>query len=284
METLLKNNGFSLKHEINDHRESLQNVCSDKPLAIDILRPIVESLKELELNRIITFKYSDDIKDVDVLDPIITYNTILEMEEIDKIIYLMSKNNLSIPQDVLIRKKELSRHIELRERIRSFENWIVGHMIYLGEHEVESILYSPRLGFLVKYTYEEKSKRYSIADINHSTRSRTQSSYPHKKKVLIVHLDNGSIIEEERAIDTFFRFVEHIGINKYRNIQNSLSIINTYLTTSRSPSYSSSKRLRSGEYLYVKGSVEQIMQAVNYIAKYYGLEIYAEIIDKLIKE
>lgn len=281
--TLLKKNNLPVDPEVLARQRRLKAQKASILQTEQISKPIEESLKEFGLEQIISFKYTSSIRDVDVLEPVFTQEMKAEAEDLEKIVSLMKKNSISVPQDVLNRQLALFRQQKVHDTVRSFENWLVGYMTYLklDDVEVESIYYSPRTGFLVKFVGLDSTASQSGAEETRKPFMLDKTPTPRikGKAILSVRLEDGRVIQEETATDTFISAIEHIGISKVKNLG-----IQMYdrpmIAPKPHPRYiSQCKRLSNGEYLMTLNTTERKMQIINSIADYYGLTIRATIID-----
>lgn len=145
---LLKKNNIPVTEEISEKQRQLK--LQDD---LQLLMPIELYLEDNKLKSSIVFKYMESIKDVDVLSPKIIPPSKDEIEDMEKIVSLMTRNGLSIPKDVQDRHRLLNQQKEAYRNIRNFENWLVGYMTYLRlpNLTIESISYSPSSGFIIKY-------------------------------------------------------------------------------------------------------------------------------------
>lgn len=116
-----------------------------------ILQPIEEYLNEYQIGSIVKFEYHGSFQDVDVLFPKFKKNLNTEDEELCMLVSLMKKYEVSIPAELRKRQEDTRELKELKDTIRSFENWIVGYMAYLPlkKLEVDSISYAPDTGFKI---------------------------------------------------------------------------------------------------------------------------------------
>ena len=57
-----------------------------------------------------------------------------------------------VQHDIQIQQHDIQRKNETRSSVKYFENWLMGHLLYvdLEGFTIESLYYSPRVGFLVK--------------------------------------------------------------------------------------------------------------------------------------
>ena len=280
---LLKKNNLPVNPEVEERQRRLRAQKASILQKELIIHPIEENMKEYGLDRIITFKYSDDIRDVDILDPIFGPEIGQNIEEIEQIVSLLTKNNLSVPQDVRDRRLALTRQQELKDDIRKFENWLVGHMTYtkMEDLEVESIYYSPRTGFMVKF---------KDLDVQIQPREETQEPELFEreeprvtpktkgKAFLRVRLEDGHYIEHSNASDTLIDLVEHVGIQKVRDM-NIILYHRPMIDDEPHPHYRTQcKQLSDGSFINVLSTTEKKMQLINSIADHYGLSISAEIV------
>lgn len=116
-----------------------------------ILQPIEEYLIEYQLTSIITFEYHSAFQDVDVIAPRFNKDVNTEAEELEQLVTLMRKYKVAVPTTILRRHVFAKEMKELRNNVRSFENWVVGYVAYLPLKylEVHSIYYSPDVGFRI---------------------------------------------------------------------------------------------------------------------------------------
>ena len=280
---LLKKNKLPVNPEVEERQKRLRAKKAALLQKDLLLHPIEKNMKEYGLDRILTFKYSSDIRDVDVLDPIFGPEVQQNIEEIEQIVSLMTKNNLSVPQDVHNRKLALTKQLELKDSIRKFENWLLSHMTYtkIGDLKVESIYYSPRTGFMVKFKDSEvqtepmeETQEPELFKLDSPQLSRKVKG----KAFLRVRLEDGRYIEHSNASDTFIDFVEHVGIQKVRDM-NIVLYHKPMIDDEPHPNYRTQcKRLSDGSYLNVLSTTEKKMQLINSIAENYGLSISAEIV------
>ena len=103
---------------------------------------------------------------------------------------------------------------------------------------------------------------------------------PKRKSTLRVTLEDGSVLQNENASDTFVAFVEHVGIIKVKRLGIEM-YSRPMIDATPHPRYRSQcKKLSNGDYLLVLSTTERKAQLINSIAKYYGLSIKAELIEK----
>ena len=280
---LLKKNNLPVNPEVEERQRRLRAQKASILQKELIIHPIEENMKEYGLDRIITFKYSDDIRDVDVLDPTFGPEIGQNIEEIEQIVSLLTKNNLSVPQDVRDRRLALTRQQELKDSIRKFENWLVGHMTYtkMEDLEVESIYYSPRTGFMVKFKDLEvqNQPREETQEPELFEREEPRVTPKTKGKAFLrVRLEDGHYIEHSNASDTLIDLVEHVGIQKVRDM-NIVLYHRPMIDDEPHPHYRTQcKRLSDGSFINVLSTTEKKMQLINSIADHYGLSISAEIV------
>lgn len=124
-----------------------------KELSSKIIIPIYEYLRTCDLDSEIAFVYRGRISDVDILAPKFDFGVEERAADINTIIDLLIKNGMSVPEEILLHRRNLQRIIVLKKSIRDFENWLVGHIMYLdfGSLILESVYYTPQSGFLVKF-------------------------------------------------------------------------------------------------------------------------------------
>lgn len=118
-----------------------------------IVKPIFENLEECGLDKLVSFVYRGDVRDVDILYPKFNAGMQEKQEDLEKIIFLMQKHGMHITQSLQDDLDFIKKQIRLRTSIANFENWLLAHLAYLnlGDLEVETIVYSPKSGFLLKF-------------------------------------------------------------------------------------------------------------------------------------
>lgn len=118
-----------------------------------IVKPIFENLEECGLDKLVSFVYRGDVRDVDILYPKFNAGMQEKQEDLEKIIFLMQKHGMHITQSLQDDLDFIKKQIRLRTSIASFENWLLAHLAYLnlGDLEVETLVYSPKSGFLLKF-------------------------------------------------------------------------------------------------------------------------------------
>lgn len=116
-----------------------------------ILQPIEEYLNEYQIDSIVKFEYHGAFQDVDVFSPRFKKDLNTEAEELCELVSLMKKYGVFIPASLRERQGNAKELKELKDTIRSFENWVVGYMAYLplNKLEVDSISYAPDEGFKI---------------------------------------------------------------------------------------------------------------------------------------
>ena len=280
--SLLKKNNLPVNPEVEERQRRLRAQKASLLQKELIIHPIEESMKEYGLDRIITFKYSDAIRDVDVLDPTFGPELNQNIEEIEQIVSLLTKNNLSVPQDVHDRRLALTRQQELKDKIRKFENWLVSHMTYTKAEdiEIESVYYSPRTGFMVQFKDLDVKTQPTEEMREPELFEREKPVAPPKvkgKAFLRVKLEDGSYIEHSNASDTLIDLVEHVGIQRVRDM-NIVLYHKPMIDNEPHPNYRTQcKQLSDGSFINVLSTTEKKMQLINSIAEHYGLSISAEI-------
>lgn len=118
-----------------------------------IVKPIFENLEECGLDKLVSFVYRGDVRDVDILYPKFNAGMQEKQEDLEKIIFLMQKHGMHITQSLQDDLDFIKKQIRLRTSIANFENWLLAHLAYLNLDglEVETIVYSPKSGFLLKF-------------------------------------------------------------------------------------------------------------------------------------
>lgn len=118
-----------------------------------IVKPIFENLKDCGLDNLVSFIYRGDVRDVEIVYPKFNAGMQEKQEDIEKIIFLMQKHGLHVTQSLQDDLVFLKKQIKLRTSINNFENWLLAHLAYLNldDLEVETIVYSPKSGFLLKF-------------------------------------------------------------------------------------------------------------------------------------
>lgn len=118
-----------------------------------IVKPIFENLEECGLDKLVSFVYRGDVRDVDILYPKFNAGMQEKQEDIEKIVFLMQKHGLNVTQSLQDDLVFLKKQIKLKATINNFENWLLSHLAYLDidDLEVETIVYSPKSGFLLKF-------------------------------------------------------------------------------------------------------------------------------------
>lgn len=119
-----------------------------------ILQPIDEYLIEYQLSTLVSFEYLSAFRDVTITQPCFKVDLDAEARELEELVSLMTKYDLSIPTSIHKRLEQTKEQKELRDAIRSFENWLVSYIVYLKSEtlEVESIIYSPHTGYTINLT------------------------------------------------------------------------------------------------------------------------------------
>lgn len=119
-----------------------------------ILQPIDEYLIEYQLSTLVSFEYLSAFRDVNITQPCFKVDFDTEARELEELVSLMTKYDLPIPTSISRRLAQAKEQKELRDAVRSFENWIVGYIAYLNSEtlEVESIIYSPHTGYTINLT------------------------------------------------------------------------------------------------------------------------------------
>lgn len=136
-----------VKATVENQNKRQELICNAKA----ILKPILEYLVEYQISSVITFEYHGAFQDVDVLSPRFHKDLNTEAEELCVLVSLMKKYRVMIPAILRERQENAKELKELKDTIRSFENWLVGYMAYLPlkRLEVDSIHYSPQEGFKI---------------------------------------------------------------------------------------------------------------------------------------
>lgn len=280
---LLKKNKLPVNPEVAERQRRLRAKKASMLKTELITGPILENLKESNLDKIVTFKYTGAIRDVDILSPSFSQDMVGEAEDLEKIITLMKKNKIAVPQDVLNRQQVLAKQSELRVSVRQFENWLVGYMSYLklDDVEIESVYYSPRTGFLVKYVGLDHAspQEKQIVESKPFVLDKAPAPRVKGKAILRVVLENGSVIEKDTATDTFVEAIEHFGIDRVKQLD--IQMYHRPMIASKPhPQYKTQcKKLSNGEYLMTLSTTERKMQLINSIASHFGKNIKAQIID-----
>lgn len=279
---LLKRNKLPVNPEVEQKQQRLRIQRASILQTDTIKKAINDNLREYDLDKIITFKYTGEIRDVEVFEPVFGPELQREAEEIEQIVNLMTKNNLSVPQDVKNRKLALSKQAELRGRVRNFENWLVGYLTYLklGDIELEYVYYSPRTGVMITFKNEGTLVTAPApADENKPFVLEKDPVPEAKKKGFIrVTLEDGTVLENENASETLVKFVEHVGIERVKGLGIRM-YYRPWIDSAPHPRYRSQcKQLANGEYIMVLLTSERKVQLINSIAKHFGLNIKAEYI------
>ena len=282
--TLLKKNNLPVNPEVELKQKRLRIQKASIVQTGAISKAINDNLVEYKLDGAITFKYTSAYRDVEVYDPTFGPELQREAEEIEQIVNLMTKNNITVPQDVKNRQLALSRQTELRGRVRNFENWLVGYLTYLKltDIELEYVYYSPRTGVMITFKNEETQiTAPAPADENKPFVLEKDPIPETKKKGFIrVTFEDGSVLENENASETIVQFVEHIGIEKVKDLGIKM-YYRPWIDSTPHPRYKGQcKQLSNGEYIMVLIPSERKIQLMNSIAKHFGLNIMAEYIVK----
>ena len=117
-----------------------------------IVQPILENLRRYGLENIISFIYQGALMDVEILAPKFDYGLHDRESDLEQVGFLLKKHGIAMPSDIKIHQNDVQRQNETRSSVKYFENWLMGHLLYvdLEEFTVESVYYSPRVGLLVK--------------------------------------------------------------------------------------------------------------------------------------
>ena len=279
---LLKKNNLPVNPEVELKQQRLRIQKASIVLTDEIKKSITDNLNEYNLDKVITFKYTDEIRDVEVFDPVFGQELQREAEEIEQIVKLMTKNNLTVPEDVKNRKLALSKQAELRGRVRNFENWLVGYMTYLKpvDIELEYVYYSPRKGVMVTFKNEGTQVAAPAPADENKPFVLDKEPVPETKKngFIRVTLEDGTVLENENASETLVKFVEHVGIERVKGLGIKM-YYRPWIDTTPHPRYRGQcKQLSNGEYIMVLLTSERKVQLINSIAKHFGLNIKAEYI------
>lgn len=281
---LLKKNNLPINPDIEERQRRL-HAQKAKMLQQDrIVHPIEARLKDEGLLDILSFEYSSATGKVTILSPTIDSGIQQNLEELEQIISLMSKNSLSIPRDVRVRQASLSLQLARNERLLAFGDKVIALASTLHQDgiDVEFISYSPDLGFKVIISGEESVDQQGESQSEPKPFVLDKSPMPktYGNVFLRVTLEDGTVLQNENASDTFVAVVEHIGISKVKQLGIKM-YYRQIIDATPHPRYKTQcKKLSNGEYLLVLSTTERKAQIINSIAKYYGLSIKAELTDK----
>lgn len=117
-----------------------------------IVLPILENLRRYGLEKIVSFVYHGELMDVEILSPQYDYGLNDKEADLDQVAFLLKKHGIDLPYDLQIQQHDIQQKNETRSSVKYFENWLMGHLLYvdLEGFKIESLYYSPRVGFLVK--------------------------------------------------------------------------------------------------------------------------------------
>lgn len=117
-----------------------------------IVLPILEYLRRYGLENIVSFIYHGSLMDVEILAPKFDYGLNDRESDLDQVAFLLKKHGIEVPSDIKVHQNVIQRKNETRSSVKYFENWLMGHMLYvdLEGFTIESVYYSPRVGLLVK--------------------------------------------------------------------------------------------------------------------------------------
>lgn len=121
--------------------------------ASKIVQPVLENLRVHGLERIVTFVYQEAIMDVDILSPSLEIGMKDKERDLEQVAFLLKKHGIAVPKDIQLHQKEVQKKNGLRISIKHFENWLMEHLLYsdFEGFTINTIYYSPRIGFLVKF-------------------------------------------------------------------------------------------------------------------------------------
>ena len=283
LENLLKKNNLPVNSELEERRQRLRALRASLLHQDLVIYPIEERMKGDGLIQTIAFTYTKDTGKVEIISPTIDLGVKQNLEDLKQIISLMSKNHLSVPKDVRDRKATLEEQVDLGEKIHAFAAWIPTYVASLRREgvEIESIRYSPEIGMSVKTQDEVSNKPQQ--EVNQPSKpfvlDKTPIPATSGKAILRVTLEDGTVLENENASETFIAVIEHIGIQKVKQL-NIRMYYRPIIDTTPHPRYRTQcKKLSDGEYLLVLSTTERKAQIINSIANHYGLSIKAELIE-----
>lgn len=280
--SLLKKNGLPVNPEVEEKKRSLR-IQKATILQSDLItNPIKEYMDANGLLLDVSFTYSGRVKDIDEITPKYDPSLQQRLGEILQIESLMEKNGLPVSKEVLIHKRDLSQKIDLGNKVRQFENWLVAHMVYLNldDMEVETLSYTPREGFTISFkeTGEVDAAPRASSSDSSFVLDRTPAPKVKGHAILQVRLGLNKVICKDTATDTFIEAIEYIGIEKVKALD-IMMYGRPMIAPKPHPGYKQQcKRLSNGEYVMTLSTTEKKMQLINSIAKYYDLPVKAEIV------
>ena len=281
---LLEKNKLPVNPEVEERQNRLRATRTSLLQEVFLVNPIKERLESEGLSHIIVFKYSSDYPNLRILEPDIDSGIRQSLEDIKQIVSLLSKNGLSVPKDVKDRETALAQQLEQDEKVLGFGKWLADYIVstVLGGIKVTSLQYSPQSGLTVNIQANESDTVQQKLNTLHKPFVLDKTPMPNAngKGFLRVTLEDGTILQNENASDTFIAAVEHIGIQKVKHLGIKM-YARPIIDSTPHPHYKNQcKPLSNGEYLMVLSTTERKAQIINSIAKYYGLSIKAELIDK----
>ncbi len=284
LEALLRKNNLPIDPALEERRRRLRVARASLLRQELVIHPIEARMKDEGLVGKVSFEYSLGEGKVEILSPVIDPGIRQSLEELDQIVSLLSKNRLSVPIDVLDRKSALAGQLKLGEKIDAFADWASSLVLDLRKDglDVKTLKYSPETGLLVETTDDEtrEPKREQQAPHRPFAIDTARLQNANGYGVLRVTLEDGTVLLNENASDTLIAFVEHIGISKVKQLDIKM-YARPIIDSVPHPRYPKQcKQLSDGEYLMVLSTTERKAQIINSIAKYYGLSIKAELIDK----
>lgn len=280
---LLKKNKLPVSPEVEERKRRL---CEAKASLLQedlLVKPIKERLEKDGLSQIVSFKYSSEHPNLQILEPDIDPGIQQSLEEIEQIISLLTKNGLYVPKDVKDRGVALSRQMKQNEKVLEFGKWVADLLASTirGGIMVASLEYSPRAGLkaIIQTQGAATARQEFKAPNKPFVLDKTPMPSTKGKSILRVTLEDGSVLQNQIAAETFVEFVEHVGILKVKRL-GIMMYSRPMIDATPHPRYKTqSKKLSNGEYLLVLSTTERKAQLINSIAKYYGLSIKAELVD-----
>ena len=125
-----------------------------------IVKPIIDYMCAYGLENVVSFIYHGSIMDVDILSPEMNYQITEKEADLEKAVSLLVKHNIEVPTELRTLQDAIQKRKDLYSSIKCFENWLIGHLVYtkFERLNLESVYYSPQLGFLVKFVGYEPIK------------------------------------------------------------------------------------------------------------------------------